>query len=236
MDKKLLFFTIALFAGGAGGVLALLLVVKTPFLASRLGISKDQTVIVSKTEKITVEQSAVIKKAIAKNLPALVKIRAFHRDTLLSDGLGFIIGADGLVLTRMEWVTPAADKVIVERNGEILIAEIVKKSDSGLVLLKIDASNLPVVSFAEPESLEMGDFVFIIGLEHRGPQAEQFVNVGILKAVKEGILETNIQEDVGSATGSPLLNAAGDVVGISAVDSSGYVFAVPSEVIKQFAF
>jgi len=49
-------------------------------------------------------------------------------------------------------------------------------------------------------------------------------------------LDTNIDEDFKLATGAPLINAKGEVVGIAAVNSSGQVFAISSQTIKEFVF
>ena len=63
-----------------------------------------------------------------------------------------------------------------------------------------------------------------------------FINSGILKTVGGKVLDTNIDEDFKLATGAPLINAKGEVVGIAAVNSSGQVFAISSQTIKEFVF
>jgi len=206
---------------------------------SRLQLSgQDQTVIVNKTEQVFVEQSVVLKKAIDQNLPALVAIKSFYNNTLISGGTGFVVGADGLVLTRKEWVNSAVNKISIEREGKVFPAEVLKKDDdNGLVLLKANISNLPVVSFSNKEVYELGEFVFLLGTKYDpSGKAMSFINSGILKTVGGKVLDTNIDEDFKLATGAPLINAKGEVVGIAAVNSSGQVFAISSQTIKEFVF
>jgi len=157
---------------------------------------------------------------------------------LISGGTGFVVGADGLVLTRKEWVNSAVNKISIEREGKVFPAEVLKKDDdNGLVLLKANISNLPVVSFSNKEVYELGEFVFLLGVKHDpSGKAMSFINSGILKTVGGKVLDTNIDEDFKLATGAPLINAKGEVVGIAAVNSSGQVFAISSQTIKEFVF
>ena len=242
MKKRILYFFSILIIGGLGGALFSNIFARNlsrlPGL-SRLQLSgQDQTVIVNKTEQVFVEQSVVLKKAIDQNLPALVAIKSFYNNTLISGGTGFVVGTDGLVLTRKEWVNSAVNKISIEREGKVFPAEVLKKDDdNGLVLLKANISNLPVVSFPNKEVYELGEFVFLLGTKYDpSGKAMSFINSGILKTVGGKVLDTNIDEDFKLATGAPLINAKGEVVGIAAVNSSGQVFAIPSQTIKEFVF
>ena len=157
---------------------------------------------------------------------------------MISSGIGFVVGTDGLVLTRKEWVNSAVNKISIEKEGKAFPAEILKKDDdNGLVLLKANISNLPVVSFSNTEVYELGEFVFLLGTKYDpSGKAMSFINSGILKTVGGKVLDTNIDEDFKLATGAPLINAKGEVVGIAAVNSSGQVFAISSQTIKEFVF
>jgi len=189
MKKRILYFFSILIIGGLGGALFSNIFARNlsrlPGL-SRLQLSgQDQTVIVNKTEQVFVEQSVVLKKAIDQNLPALVAIKSFYNNTLISGGTGFVVGADGLVLTRKEWVNSAVNKISIEREGKVFPAEVLKKDDdNGLVLLKANISNLPVVSFSNKEVYELGEFVFLLGTKYDpSGKAMSFINSGILKTV-----------------------------------------------------
>lgn len=242
MKKRILYFFSILLIGGLGGALLSNIFARNlsrlPGLFGLQLSGRDQTVIINKTEQVFIEQSVILKKAIDQNLPALVAIKSFYNDTLISDGMGFVVGADGLVLTRKEWVSSAVNKISIEKEGKVFSAEVLKKDDdNGLVLLKANISNLPVVSFSNAEVYELGEFVFLFGVKHDpSGKTMSFVNPGILKTVGGKVLDTNIDEDFKLATGAPLINAKGEVVGIAAVNSSGQVFAISSQTIKEFVF
>ncbi len=237
--KKLSLFFLILLAGGLGGAVLPdflpLLTSRIPFL-ERLKLSggRDQTVIVQKTEQIVVEQSEIAQRAYVKNMPMLVSVRSSKGNTILSSGFGFMVDSDGSVLTRREWISAPGSLVSVAYGTDMFSAEVVKKSDeNGLALLRIKASNLPVVSFAQAKP-SMGMPVFILGMKQGISGSVHFMNEGIVKSIDGALIETNIKEDSALATGIPLLDFNGDVVGIASVNSSGYVFAISSEAILAF--
>ena len=229
MKLKKIFLTLIIFLiGGLGGILL-------PGVFDRLfGRGDDRTTIINKTEQVIVSQDVATEKAYQKNSASLVYIAG---QAAVARGMGFIVGADGLILTRREWVPSGENSVSAVVGSETLPAKIVKRSDeSGLVLLKVERSNLPVVSFATLEDKNIGANVFLIGFKQLSSGAARFVNAGILKNKDGAMWETNIKEDLKLATGTPLINLNGDVVGINAVNSAGYVFTIPSDVIKKFIY
>jgi len=204
-----------------------------PSVFARLsGRGDDRTTIINKTEQVIISQDIATEKAYQKNSASLVYIAgnprtmraeqsSYDGQAAVARGMGFIVGSDGLILTRREWVPSGGGAVSAVVGSETLPAKIVKRSDeSGLVLLKVERSNLPVVSFAPLEDKNIG----------------ANVNAGILKNKDGAMWETNIKEDLKLATGTPLINLNGDVVGINAVNSAGYVFTIPSDVIKKFIY
>ena len=231
MIKKIFLTLIIFIIGGLGGILL-------PSVFDRLtGRGEDRPMIINKTEQIIISQDVATEKAYQKNSASLVSIVSSTGKTAVVRGMGFIVGSDGLVLTRREWVSSDDGAVSVAIGSETLPAKIAKRSDdAGLVLLKVERSNLPVVSFASLEDKNIGSNVFLIGFKQLSSGAAQFVNTGILKNKDGAIWETNIKEDLKLATGTPLINLNGDVVGINAVNSAGYVFTIPSDVIKKFIY
>ena len=243
MKLKKIFLTLIIFLiGGLGGILL-------PSVFARLsGRGDDRTTIINKTEQVIISQDIATEKAYQKNSASLVYIAgnprtmraeqsSYDGQAAVARGMGFIVGSDGLILTRREWVPSGGGAVSAVVGSETLPAKIVKRSDeSGLVLLKVERSNLPVVSFAPLEDKNIGANVFLIGFKQLSSGAARFVNAGILKNKDGAMWETNIKEDLKLATGTPLINLNGDVVGINAVNSAGYVFAIPSDVIKKFIY
>ena len=161
-------------------------------------------------------------------------------------GSGFIISADGQILTNAH-VVEDADSIVVKLadNSERPAKLIGIDKASDVALLKIEAKDLPVVRLGDSSSLEVGDWVLAIGspfgLEHTATQ-------GIVSAVGRSLPDGNyvpfIQTDVAvnpGNSGGPLFNIRGEVVGINSQiysRSGGYMglsFAIPVNVATNVA-
>lgn len=153
-------------------------------------------------------------------------------------GSGFIISADGYVLTNHH-VVNKADKITVrlsdQREMEAKLVGTDERSD--LALLKIDASDLPVVKIGDSDQLRVGDWVLAIG----SPFGFDYsATQGIVSAKGRSLPKDNyvsfIQTDVAinpGNSGGPLFNLEGEVVGINSQifspsgGSVGLSFAIP---------
>ena len=161
-----------------------------------------------------------------------------------SGGSGFIVSADGYVVTNNH-VIDDAEAVQVVLDGRNFDAE-VKGTDAAtdLALLKIDARDLPVLPLGDSDLLRVGDWVMAIG----SPQAlTNSVTVGVVSAKQRRInisdatssFENFIQTDAAinfGNSGGPLVNLQGEVVGINTAISFGSEnigFAVPVNVLKD---
>ncbi|WP_338064422.1 DegQ family serine endoprotease [Thermomonas flagellata] len=161
----------------------------------------------------------------------------------VSQGTGFIISADGYVLTNHH-VVDGADSVRVRlADRREFTAKVVGSDEqSDVALLKIDAKNLPVVRIGDSRTLKPGQWVVAIGspfgLDHS-------VTAGIVSAVGRANPYANqryvpfIQTDVAinrGNSGGPLIDTRGQVVGINSQifsNSGGYMgvsFAIPIDV------
>jgi serine protease Do len=151
-------------------------------------------------------------------------------------GSGFILSADGYVMTNAH-VVDGADEVFVtltdsrEFKARIIGAD--KRSDVALV--KIEAAGLPTVRIGDVGKLRVGEWVIAIGSPFG---LESSVTAGIVsaKARDTGDLVKLIQTDVAinpGNSGGPLINMRGEVVGINSQiysRSGGYMgisFAIP---------
>lgn len=161
-------------------------------------------------------------------------------------GSGFIISADGYVLTNNH-VVEGADQVIVRLSDRRqLEAEVVgtdKRSD--VAVLKVEAEDLPVAKIGSSEDLKVGEWVLAIG----SPFGFDFsVTAGIVSAKGRSLPNENytpfIQTDVAinpGNSGGPLFNLDGEVVGINSQIYSrsggfmGLSFAIPIEEVMDVA-
>ncbi|PKO39087.1 MAG: peptidase [Betaproteobacteria bacterium HGW-Betaproteobacteria-6] len=156
-------------------------------------------------------------------------------------GSGFIVTADGTVLTNAH-VVDGADEVTVKLNDKREFKAKVLGLDkaSDVAVLKIDAKNLPTVKLGTSLQTQVGDWVLAIGSPYG---FESSASAGIVSAksrnLPDGSYVPFIQTDVAvnpGNSGGPLFNMNGEVIGINSQiysRSGGYQglsFAIPIEV------
>lgn len=156
-------------------------------------------------------------------------------------GSGFVISADGYILTNAH-VVDAADEVLVrltdKREFKAKVIGVDKRTD--VALIKIDAVNLPTVRLGDPNVLKVGEWVVAIGSPFG---FDNSVTAGIVSAKGRSLPQENfvpfIQTDVAinpGNSGGPLFNMKGEVVGINSQIYSrsggfmGISFAIPIDV------
>ena len=153
-------------------------------------------------------------------------------------GSGFILSSDGYILTNHH-VISGADEIIVKLSDRReLVAKLVGSDvRSDIALLKVDADNLPVLKTAEPNQLQVGEWVVAIGSPFG---FDHSVTAGIVSAKERSLPSENyvpfIQTDVAinpGNSGGPLFNLKGEVVGVNSQIYSrtggfmGLSFAIP---------
>jgi serine protease Do len=167
-----------------------------------------------------------------------------QRGTMHAQGSGFIVSADGLVLTNAHVVDGAKEVTVKladhrEYKAKVLGAD----RSSDIAVLKIDAHDLPTVRLGDSDQLSVGDYVLAIG-EPFG--LEETATAGIFSAKGRSLpgdgyvpfIQTDAAVNPGNS-GGPLFDASGAVVGINAQiysNSGGYQgvsFAVPINLAVQ---
>ncbi|HVH68889.1 MAG TPA: Do family serine endopeptidase [Gemmatimonadales bacterium] len=160
-------------------------------------------------------------------------------------GSGFIVSADGYILTNNH-VVAGADKVTVRLydKREFTAKVVGTDPNTDVAVIKIDTRGLPTVAFGNSDSTRVGEWALAIG----NPLGEAFaftVTAGIISAkgrLLAGLQQTRysiqdfIQTDAAinpGNSGGPLVNIRGQVVGINSAIASetgfyaGYGFAIP---------
>lgn len=158
----------------------------------------------------------------------------------LGIGSGFIISADGYVVTNHHVIDRADEIVVTLTDGTEYDAEI-KGSDSrtDLALLKLkDASNLPFLPWGNDQSSRVGDWVLAIGNPFGlGGSASTGIISAVGRDINAGPYDDFIQVDAAinrGNSGGPLFNMNGEVIGINSMifspsgGSVGIGFAIPS--------
>jgi serine protease Do len=157
-------------------------------------------------------------------------------------GSGFIISADGYVVTNNH-VVSGADEIIVRLDDrrELQATLVGTDARSDIALLKIDAKDLPQVKLGDSGKLKVGEWVLAIGSPFG---FDHSATAGIVSALGRSLPNENyvpfIQTDVAinpGNSGGPLFNLDGQVVGVNSQIYSrtggfmGLSFAIPIELV-----
>lgn len=244
--------------GYLGGVLSLLTLpnkMLSDILTDRV---KNLNIDVTRQEKIVLEESSAIIDVVDHIKPAVVSI-ATSRNVLdffgrvveeKGGGTGFIITADGLIVTNKHVVADKnATYTVFTSDGKNFKAEVVDRDPlNDLAILSIKASGLPTVNLGSSQDLKVGQWVIAIG--NALGEFSNSVTVGVISAkdrkitatggggISEqlsGLLQTDAAVNPGNS-GGPLVNLAGQVVGINTAVAGGAEnigFAIPIDTARK---
>lgn len=153
----------------------------------------------------------------AKTRPAVVLITALAAGEEIGQGSGFVVDAQGTLVTNFH-VVEGADAVTVQfAGGERFDDVLFVSADRGrdVAVLKVRGVNLPFIAFGDDQKLAVGDRVYVMG----NPLGlEGTFSDGLLSArrIDEGVAYLQITAPISSgSSGGPVLNARGEVVGIA---------------------
>jgi serine protease DegQ len=160
-------------------------------------------------------------------------------------GSGVIVSSNGYILTNQHVVEAADEIQVALADGRTLPAHVVGADpETDLAVLKIDANNLPAITFAQAESLKVGDWVLAVGNPFG---VGQTVTAGIVSALGrthlgintfENFIQTDAAINPGNSGGA-LVDAAGNLVGVNSAiysrtgGSQGIGFAIPVSIARQ---
>lgn len=165
-------------------------------------------------------------------------------------GSGVIISADGYIVTNNH-VIDEADRLEVTLNDNRTFDATVIGTDptTDLALVKIDATDLPVIPMGDSEQLKVGEWVLAVGNPFGFTST---VTTGIVSAKSRSIsaaahsramgIESYIQTDAAvnpGNSGGALVNLAGELIGINTAiysqtgNYAGYSFAIPTSIVKK---
>ena len=159
-------------------------------------------------------------------------------------GSGFIVSADGYVLTNAHVVDDATEVIVRltdKREFKARVEGVDTRTD--VALLKIDATGLPTVKIGKPEATRVGEWVVAVGSPFG---FDNTVTAGIISAKARRLpdetyvpfLQTDVAINPGNS-GGPLFNLDGEVIGINSQIYSrsggfmGISFAIPIDVAMK---
>jgi serine protease Do len=157
------------------------------------------------------------------------------------EGSGFIVDPAGYILTNHHVVaSPDRIRVRLADKRELPATLVGADPSTDLALLKVSAQGLPALPLGDSDLLRVGEWVCAIGNPYR---FDHSVTVGVVSSKGRKIYDPSfdayIQTDAAinpGNSGGPLVNAAGEAIGISSAVSlqgQGIGFAIPSNVAKD---
>ena len=165
-------------------------------------------------------------------------------------GSGFIISADGLILTNKHVVQDtAAEYTVFTNDGKKYSAKVLARAPNiDIAVIKISASNLPTIKLGDSDSIQVGQIAIAIG--NALGEFRNTVNIGVVSGLSRnitasgggGLTETIynvIQTDASinpGNSGGPLLNLRGEVMGINTAivqNAQSIGFAIPINQVKE---
>lgn len=170
----------------------------------------------------------------ARSTPAIVTVRT--EDGL---GTGFVVRKDGWIATNFHVVRGAtAVTVVFSDHREFPVVEIMNTDrPHDLVILRIEAQDLPVLPIGDSDRVRPGDSVLAIG---HPLGLEDTVSNGLISAVREvnpGLSVLQISAPIApGSSGGPLFNDRGEVIGVAtAVSTQGQNlnFGLPSKYVTE---
>jgi serine protease Do len=181
-----------------------------------------------------------------------------------ASGSGVVISADGYIVTNNHVVENAQELEVTLSNKSKYRAKVIGTDPStDIAVIKVEAKNLPAVTFGSSDAVKVGEWVVAVGNPFN---LESTVTAGIISAKGRGLgiigqsqrrrgsatptsaitgdvpLESFIQTDAvvnPGNSGGALVNLKGELIGINTAIASptgsfaGYAFAVPSSIVKK---
>lgn len=225
--------------------------------------ASESVTIINKTEQITVNENDSVNKIAQNAANSVVNILSANREETKINkvassvaqkesvsGTGVIVTSDGLVVTyRSAILENNADYIILLSSGSYYEAKLIGIDEfTNLAYLKVDASNLPVIAFANSDSYYPGKKMVVIGNSF-GEYQNRF-SAGLLSNVDkifnldgktvssteklEGVFETDFNNQK-EYIGGPMISYNGELVGIVGslnVDNIQKYFQIPANAVR----
>lgn len=238
MSKNLGKILIILTVGMAGGIFADQ--VLWPYFVERPLFYQYQLepsqVFIKEKKEIIIQENTALENAVVKVEKAVIGVRTkeiSEGQEKILEGSGLVITTDGLVVTLASLVPQGAVFAFFADDKPVSFQILKRDLENNLALIKIGGADLPVLSFADLEKVELGERVFLVKAVFENKTAKKMVNAGIISGFDENSIQTNIFEKINSL-GSSLFDIEGSVLGLNILDKEGRVITIPISKIKQF--
>jgi S1-C subfamily serine protease len=210
----------------------------------------NQTPRATNVSNVTIDESSAVINAVERAMPAVVQIATSAQGGVQTGlGSGFIFDANGWILTNRHVVADAQDITVILADSRELDGRVYGIDTlTDLAIVKVDGGNLPTIKIGSSADLEQGQLAIAIG--NPLGEFENTVTTGVISGLGRQIvagsqatssseqLNNLIQTDAAinpGNSGGPLLDSAGQVIGVNTAvsqDAQGIGFAIPIDVAK----
>ena len=228
-------------------------------------VAQASGVVVSTNDQVAQSRKNAITAAVAKVSPSVVTVQTEAVNQAPQDpfdmffgrvqprtsaglGTGFVVRADGVIVTNAHVVAGATKVSVMMRDGTVYPATVLGIDETNdIAVVRISAKNLPDVKLGNSNNLVIGEWAIAIGNPfgfYLG-NSEPSVSVGVISATQRNLVSPSegqasyfdmIQTDAAinpGNSGGPLVNADGEVIGVNSSifspsgGSVGLGFAIP---------
>jgi len=237
---------VALVAGIVSGSLSAAAV--STLMRPQASAAIPQTPIGQNVSNVHIDESSAIISAVQGAMPAVVKIQS-ETGNGQATGTGLIFDPNGWILTNRHVVAGAQQITVILADSRELDGRVYGIDTlTDLAIVKVDGSGLPTVKIGSSSDLEQGQLAIAIG--NPLGEFENTVTTGVISGLGRQIvagsqatssseqLNNLIQTDAAinpGNSGGPLLDSAGQVIGVNTAvsqDAQGIGFAIPIDVAK----
>jgi S1-C subfamily serine protease len=215
-----------------------------PSLANLFGDGKTEHSAVNVLADVAAKANPSVVTIDIKFTPSKPSVNGTSRAIPPAEASGLIVRSDGYILTNSHVIHRDSEIKVTLNDERKFAARLIGRDDySDLAVIKIDATELPVLKFADSKTVRPGDWAIAIG----SPLGfDHTLTVGVISAINRSLSDFKnrvnlIQHDAAlnlGNSGGPLLNINGEVIGINTAVRSQAVcigFATPSDVAAEVA-
>ena len=213
------------------------LVSDNEILRSQISSEADQINVLGKRIEALETQAPAIADSVKKVMPSVVFILAEFQDDdsgqlLQARGSGFILRPDGYIFTNRHVVEDASRVEVMTQNRQIYEPTDIWLDDIlDLAVIKIEASDLPIAQFGDPDNIRLADWAIALGfpLGYSPVEGGATVTLGIISTLDRSffigstpyfdVIQTDAAINPGNS-GGPLINLTGEVIGINSAGTS----------------
>lgn len=204
------------------------------------GTAVSPTIIKQKPSADNLHSDSLSAQDIFKKIaPATVVIRSELAEGGTSQGSGFIVAANGIIVTNFHVVSHTQKITVKTYDGKLypVVGIIEYRPWRDLCILKIDANDLPTVTLGNEKTTNKGENVYVVG----APLGLEYsITSGIFSGARWNGTLKSIQFSAAVSpgnSGGPLINSQGEVIGIVTeylIDGQNLNLAVPINEIKHY--